>query len=103
MDVPERWYVITSGSSACLPLINLAVDFLLNNGFRMEAPYIDGLPYLSRDEEKQVQANLVERENLSNVISDIDVKETDEESLEFLKTVRRDIDEWLAVGEVNYP
>lgn len=73
----------------------------MSNGFRMEAPYIDGLPYLSREEEDQVKADLLERENFSNAISDIDVKDTDEESLQFLKAVRRDIDEWLALGDVG--
>lgn len=83
--------------------MDLAVDFLMSNGFRMEAPYVDGLHYLSREEESQVKADLVERENFSNVISDIDVKDTDEESLDFLKAVRRDIDEWIAMGDVHYP
>ncbi|KAK2753240.1 hypothetical protein FQN54_007931 [Arachnomyces sp. PD_36] len=76
-----------------------AVDFLMSNGFRMEAPYTDGLPYLSRQEEAQVKIDLIERNNFSSIISDIDVKDTDAESLDFLQAVRRDIDEWLALGD----
>jgi hypothetical protein len=104
MDVPKWRYVsslmMPDRISARLILICLAVDFLMSNGFRMEAPYTEGLPYLSREEEAQVKADLIQRDNFSNIISDLDVKDTDEESLQFLKSVRRDIDEWVALGDV---
>ena len=70
------------------------------NGFRMEAPYTDGLPYLSREEEALIKADLIERQNFGAIISDIDVKDTDEESLGFLKAAREDIDEWIARCDV---
>jgi poly(A)-specific ribonuclease len=72
----------------------------MSNGFRMEAPYTEGLPYLSREEEAWIKADLIERQSFSTTISDIDVKDTDEESLGFLKAVREDIDEWIARGDV---
>ncbi|KAL2011326.1 hypothetical protein VTN00DRAFT_4044 [Thermoascus crustaceus] len=76
-----------------------AVEFLMGNKFRIEAPFQEGVPYLSRDEEKLAMAKAVERRDRVTVPSDIDVKETDHESLQFLKVVRSGINAWLALGD----
>lgn len=82
---------------------NVAVEFLMGNKFRIEAPFQEGVPYLSRDEEKLAMAKAVERRDRVTVPSDIDVKETDHESLQFLKVVRSGINAWLALGDVDAP
>jgi poly(A)-specific ribonuclease len=78
-----------------------AVDFLMRNGFRMDAPFTEGLPYLSREEETRAKARLLERQQQKAAIRDIDVRDMDLESLEFLNDVRRQIDAWMAVGDVG--
>jgi poly(A)-specific ribonuclease len=78
-----------------------AVDFLMRHGFRMDAPFTEGLPYLSREEETRATARLSERQQQKATIRDIDVRDMDLESLEFLNDVRRQIDAWMAVGDVG--
>lgn len=75
----------------------------MGNKFRMEAVFQEGVPYLSRDEEKLAMAKALERRDRTSVPSDIDVKETDHESLQFLKVVRSGINAWLALGDVDAP
>jgi hypothetical protein len=62
-----------------------------------------GVQYLSREEEKQVIANAIERRDRVATHTSIDVKETEHESLAFLKAVRRLVDDWLALGAVRQP
>lgn len=79
---------------------SVAVEFLLENKFHMEALYKDGVPYLSREEADLAMARATERRDRVGVRTSLDVKETDYESLQFLKAVRRVIDDWLALGKV---
>ncbi|KAJ9209226.1 hypothetical protein DTO166G4_9170 [Paecilomyces variotii] len=78
-----------------------AVEFLVGNKFRMEAPFTEGVPYLSRDEERIALSKAHERRDRPRETGAIDVKETDTESLQFLKLVRQGIEAWLALGETR--
>src|SRR5579871_6539771 len=48
-----------------------AVRFLLENGFRMEAPYTKGIPYLSREEAMLAKQQLKVRLDKSNFDKDL--------------------------------
>ncbi|KAI9702583.1 MAG: hypothetical protein M1836_001063 [Candelina mexicana] len=78
-----------------------AVEFLLRNGFKMEAPFTVGVPYLSRDEEELARVLGNARGDRSNV-ADIAVLPTDVESLEFLQRVRGEIEVWKAAETPQY-
>ncbi|KAF4219726.1 hypothetical protein CNMCM8980_007556 [Aspergillus fumigatiaffinis] len=75
-----------------------AIEFLLENKFSIDSILKQGVQYLSREEEKQVIANAIERRDRVATHTSIDVKETEHESLAFLKAVRRLVDDWLALG-----
>jgi hypothetical protein len=77
-----------------------AISFLLKNGFRMQAPLQEGVPYLSRREEEQAKQHVLERNARSSDLVALDIPESDTESLEFLRITREAIDAWLAKGEV---
>ncbi|KAK2769718.1 hypothetical protein FQN52_006338 [Onygenales sp. PD_12] len=72
-----------------------AVHFLMKNGFRMDAPFTDGLPYLSRLEETTAIVNLAEKEHNRATVAAIKLQDMDAESVEFLNEVRRLIDAWV--------
>ncbi|OJD16165.1 hypothetical protein AJ78_03654 [Emergomyces pasteurianus Ep9510] len=77
-----------------------AVEFLIKCGFRMEAPFAEGLPYLSRLEETKAMSNLKQREHSMATIADIKVENMDTESRAFLADARCLIDAWInQVGE----
>jgi poly(A)-specific ribonuclease len=81
-----------------------AVEFLIRNGFRMDAPFLDGVSYLSRHEEAEAKQQALKRHDRSRSIADIDIKEEDLESIEFLEQARGQIKEWLAQqGPVGAP
>lgn len=61
----------------------------------MEAPFVEGLPYLSRLEEKQAMAKLAESEHSIAKLMDVNPKDMDPESQAFLTQVRRLIDAWI--------
>jgi hypothetical protein len=99
--IPKRRYEIFSICN--IPDGNIefiAVEFLLQNNFRMQAPYEDGVHYLSRDEERIAMAKTVER-NQAVARSYINIAESDHESLKFLADIRQIIDAWLARGKVG--
>ncbi|GFF70510.1 54S ribosomal protein L17, mitochondrial [Aspergillus lentulus] len=75
-----------------------AIEFLLENKFSIDSILKQGVQYLSREEEKQAIANAIERRDRVATHTSIDVKETEHESLAFLKAVRRLVDDWLALG-----
>ena len=62
----------------------------------MEAPFKEGVPYLSRLEETIVREIESSRQNLV----DIEVEAQDVESIEFLQRVRTEIDVWLQMKSV---
>ena len=68
----------------------------------MDSFYKNGVRYLSRDEENQALVKATERRDRTvENRSLLDVKDTDHESIEFMKAVRRLVDNWLALGDVQ--
>jgi len=59
----------------------------------MDAPFLEGVPYLSRDEEARARSNAIARQD-RNRFKDIFIPEGDLESLQFVRTVRQEILEW---------
>lgn len=60
--------------------------------------------YLSRDEENKAIAKATERRDRTvEHRSLLDVKDTDHESIEFMQAVRRLVDDWIALGDVQGP
>ena len=63
----------------------------------MEAPYLEGVPYLSRAEEAIARRNRRAR----SAMPDIEISETDLESIFFLEQLRSYIDTWRSGREVG--
>ncbi|KAJ5611140.1 hypothetical protein N7510_007859 [Penicillium lagena] len=85
-----------------------AVEFLLANGFSIDIQCKYGVPYLSREEEKEAIAKATERLTRQTTGKSLNIKESDHESLEFVQAVRQVLTSWLAEGEnhnawVNIP
>ena len=59
----------------------------------MEAPYLEGVPYLSREEEALARRLWLSRQDKAAVM-DIKLRDDDPESLEFVRRVRNEIDGW---------
>lgn len=70
-----------------------AVEFLLSHHFRMEAPFLEGVAYLSREEEALARHLALTRLNKASV-ADIQIQSEDHESLAFVQRIRKEIDEW---------
>ncbi len=66
----------------------------------MEAPYLEGVPYLSREEEASARRILLARQD-KNAIADIQINADDLDSLEFVRRVRHDIELWWNRDEVG--
>ncbi|KAJ5770224.1 uncharacterized protein N7511_002275 [Penicillium nucicola] len=75
-----------------------AMEFLLRHGFSMKTMCQHGIQYLSRAEEQFALARAKERYN-QTPRQDMDIKEDDHKSLEFLAEVRTMITDWLAKGK----
>jgi poly(A)-specific ribonuclease len=99
--------VVCKLSASTHILINLdtiAVQFLLKSGFDLNAPFHEGVSYLSTKEEEQVLED-AHRHNSGRLntgtVAQIVLSKGDAESVAFLADVRKDIEEWLNVGEVS--
>ena len=77
-----------------------AVHFLLQHDFRMEAPFLEGVPYYSRQEAASAADLHLARQN-RNKIPDLTIKKDDHEALDFVHRVREEIDVWKNQTEVN--
>jgi poly(A)-specific ribonuclease len=77
---------ITFQSGAC--------TFLLNNGFDLGAPFATGVQYLSREEAERAKQMAWDRLENKNPIPDLQLKEGDVESLDFMRRVREAIRKW---------
>ena len=76
-----------------------AVEFLLAHKFRMEAPFLQGVNYLSREEEalaRRIELSKRDKE-------DIQIRSSDVDSLEFVKRVRHEIETWKSRTTVRVP
>ena len=74
----------------------------MSHKFRMEAPFLEGLPYLSREEEVTARQIAMNRQNKSSV-AEIDLKEGDVEATAFVERIRSEIDNWKNLTEVRFP
>ena len=61
----------------------------------MEAPFVEGVNYMSREEEAAEKRNHVAKDDLKSSIPDIQIKGDDKEALEFVQRVRYEVDIWL--------
>ena len=83
--------LLSADHQVCLTV--LAVKFLLSHGFRMEGPFVEGVPYLSREEEELAYEIERSREDKGN-IAEISIGEDDPEALSFLQRVRTQVLHW---------
>lgn len=66
----------------------------------MDAPFLQGVPYYSREEELAARKAASARQNKTSV-PDIDITKDDTESLKFIQRVRSEIDTWKNSTEVS--
>ncbi|KAI9665125.1 MAG: hypothetical protein M1831_002135 [Alyxoria varia] len=71
-----------------------AVQFLMGYGHRMETPFVQGIPYLSREEEKTV-AEQARRKIDRFTIPDIVLRDDDQSAKDLVEIVKRDLQEWI--------
>ncbi|KAL9612774.1 MAG: hypothetical protein Q9167_002659 [Letrouitia subvulpina] len=90
----EMYQVLQFGITCVEENAERAVTFLLSHNFRMESPFLEGVSYLSRDEEITARRIALQQSEKTAII-DIQLRADDEESVEFLQRVRGEVDAWL--------
>jgi poly(A)-specific ribonuclease len=74
---------------------------LLGHGFNIGAPFIKGVPYLSREEEATaIEIEAARRDKFA--IEDIHLRSDEVESIRFVQRVREDISKWKSQKTVSY-
>ncbi|KAJ4314335.1 hypothetical protein N0V94_006495 [Neodidymelliopsis sp. IMI 364377] len=71
-----------------------ACTFLLNNGFDLGAPFAKGVQYLSREEATRAKKLAYDRIDKVNPTPDLQLKDTDTQSLDFVRRCRDAITAW---------
>lgn len=71
-----------------------ACAFLLNHGFDLNAPFANGVQYLSREEAERAKRLAYDRIDRKNPVEDLQLKDTDTESLDFVRRCRAAITTW---------
>ncbi|KAF2629460.1 CAF1-domain-containing protein [Macroventuria anomochaeta] len=71
-----------------------ACSFLLSCGFDLGAPFAKGVQYLSREEAERAKRLAYDRIDKKNPIEDLQLKDTDTESLDFVRRCREAITTW---------
>ena len=71
----------------------------MGNGFKMDDPFLKGVPYLSWEEEAEARA--VAAAEWTNDIPDIALSPGDTENMQLLEGVRLEINAWNKRGEVS--
>lgn len=71
-----------------------ACTFLLGCGFDLGAPFAKGVQYLSREEAERAKRLAYDRIDKKNHIEDLQLKDTDTESLDFVRRCREAILVW---------
>ncbi|KAF2008620.1 CAF1-domain-containing protein [Aaosphaeria arxii CBS 175.79] len=71
-----------------------AISFLLEHGFEFNLPFTRGVQYLSRAEAARAQQLANDRFDKKNHVDDLQLKETDVDSLDFVRRVRDAITKW---------
>lgn len=95
----ERIFSYQSGgrfrtkTSLRVQLIGIAVNFLLNHGFRMEAPFLEGVPYFSRAEESIARQYAAQRQDKRQA-GDMQARTYDAGTLELLQRLREEVVAW---------
>lgn len=79
-----------------------AVDFLLSHGYQMDAPFKEGIPYLSKEDAKLAKQRGMLRWDKTS-IPDIKIKSTDFKAIGFMQRVRGEVREWQQTKEVGLP
>lgn len=82
------------------PTNYIAVDFLLSHNYRMDAPFMRGITYLSWEEEalaREIAAADWSRDNFA----DIGIHKDDLENLQLMQQVRDDIANWMMRSAVS--
>jgi poly(A)-specific ribonuclease len=69
-----------------------AINFLVKNGFDLNRPFMDGVPYLSYDEEKLTYKRF--KQSLNRTYEDIEIADDDTDTTNFLNRVRKAIADW---------
>jgi poly(A)-specific ribonuclease len=72
----------------------------MSHKFRMDAPFLDGISYLSREEEATARQIAINRQSKASV-AEIDLKESDAEAVAFVQRIRSEIDTWKNLPEVR--
>jgi poly(A)-specific ribonuclease len=73
-----------------------AITFLLGCGFDMSKPFTHGVQYLSREEAAQAKQATWDRLDNKNPPPDMQLKEGDVDSLDFMRRVRDAVTQWKA-------
>jgi len=73
-----------------------AITFLLACGFDMAKPFTHGVEYLSRQEAEEIKQATADRLANKNPPADMQLKDTDVDSLDFMRRVREAITKWKA-------
>jgi len=71
-----------------------AISFLIRNGFKFDLPLTQGIPYLSRKEERQARQNMAEDDEIRARIPDMKLKDEDAFLIEH---IRDSIDKWQSL------
>ncbi|PSN74015.1 CAF1-domain-containing protein [Corynespora cassiicola Philippines] len=71
-----------------------AVTFLKSHGFDLAAPFDTGVQYLSRQEATEAKKRAWDRLDNKKQVEDIQLKETEVQSLDFVRRVRECINKW---------
>lgn len=67
----------------------------------MEAPFLQGVPYFSREEEAAARSIALARMSKSSV-ADIHLNPSDVESFKFLRRVRQEVFDWKLRSTVRF-
>lgn len=76
------------------------MHLLLEHNFPMGASFLQGVPYLSRQEEAIMRRSRQEKASFAGSV-DIEVKEDDVQSIRFLKNVAKGIHLWKSKKVVS--
>jgi poly(A)-specific ribonuclease len=106
-DYIEKKYVLRPYNINISPLLDERLDFereisfqsgactfLLNNGFDLGAPFAKGVQYLSREEAVRAKRLAYDRIDKVNPTPDLQLKDTDTQSLDFVRRCRDAITAW---------
>lgn len=93
-------FASATDSSTTDQLFELAMEFLQGNHFSIDALSKYGVRYLSRVEEASAIEHAL-RKHTPQSTEEVEINEEDQETQEFLRAVRRAINNWLAEGKVS--